>query len=76
MARLAQRELRPGFEHRFCKAASYMYPFCSEVRTKLLASSMVMMFLFDGEQLVCIPWTPRFADQQLQIKARRRPTVL
>lgn len=56
MARLAQRELRPGFEHRFCKATSYMYPFCDEERTKLLASSMVMMFLFDGESIVCISW--------------------
>ena len=52
MARLAQRELRPGFEHRFCKATSYMYPFCDEERTKLLAASMVMMFLFDGEKTV------------------------
>ena len=49
MAKLAQRELRPGCEHRFCKATSYMYPFCDEQRTKLLASSMVMMFLFDGK---------------------------
>ena len=76
MARLAQRELRPGFEHRFCKATSYMYPFCDEERTKLLASSMVMMFLFDGEKLVCRLWKPRFANQRLQTKARRRPTVL
>lgn len=49
IARLAQRELRPGFEYRFCKATSYMYPFCNEERTKLLASSMVMMFLFDDK---------------------------
>ena len=48
MARLARRELQPGFEHRFCKATSYMYPFCDEERMKLLASTMVMMFLFDG----------------------------
>lgn len=50
VARFAQRELRPGFEHRFCKATSYMYPFSNEERTKLLASSMVMMFLFDGKE--------------------------
>lgn len=48
MAKLAQGELRPEFEHRFCKATSYMYPFADEERTKLLAASMVMMFLFDG----------------------------
>lgn len=48
MAKLAQKELRPGLEHRFCKASTYMYPFASEERTRLLASSMVMMFLFDG----------------------------
>lgn len=51
MAKLAQRELRPEFEHRFCKATSYMYPFADEERTKLLAASMVMMFLFDGRRL-------------------------
>ena len=48
MATLAQKTLRPGMEHRFCKAASYMYPFSSEERMKLLSASMVMMFLFDG----------------------------
>ncbi|KAL8648625.1 MAG: hypothetical protein Q9210_004880 [Variospora velana] len=49
MAGLAQRELRPEFEHRFCKATSYMYPFADEERTKLLAASMVMMFLWDDK---------------------------
>ena len=48
MATLAQKTLRPGMEHRFCKAASYMYPFSNEERMKLLSASMVMMFLFDG----------------------------
>lgn len=48
MATLAKKELQPGMEHRFCKASTYMYPFCNEERTKLLAASMVMMFLFDG----------------------------
>ena len=51
MAKLAQRELCSGLEHRFCKASIYMYPFASEDRTRLLASSMVMMFLFDGTSL-------------------------
>lgn len=76
MARLAQRELRKGFEHRFCKASSYMYPFSDEKRTKLLASSMVMMFLFDGKRLICRTCRPRNADPQLQTKARRHLTVL
>lgn len=49
MGKLAQRELRPEFEHRFCKATSYMYPLANEERTRLLAASMVMMFLFDGK---------------------------
>lgn len=44
MATLAQKELRPGMEHRFCKAASYMYPFSDEERMRLLSASMVMMF--------------------------------
>ena len=48
MATLAQKTLRPGMEHRFCKAATYMYPFSDEERMKLLSASMVMMFLFDG----------------------------
>ena len=48
MATLAQRTIRPGMEHRFCKAASYMYPFSDEERMRLLSASMVMMFLFDG----------------------------
>lgn len=56
MAKLAQRELRPEFEHRFCKATSYMYPFADEERTKLLAASMVMMFLFDGIVLHSQRW--------------------
>ena len=51
MMKLAERELRPEFEHRFCKATSYMYPFADEEKTKLLAASMVMMFLFDGTVL-------------------------
>lgn len=48
MAKLAQSTLEPGMEHRFCKAATYMYPFSTEERMRLLSPSMVMMFLFDG----------------------------
>ena len=51
MAKLAQRELKPGMEHRFCKAATYMYPFSTEERMRLLSASMVMMFLFDGRMI-------------------------
>lgn len=46
---LAQWALKPGYEHGFVKATSYMYPFADEERTKLLAASMVMLFLFDGK---------------------------
>ena len=49
MSKIAQRELRPELEHRFCKTTSYMYSFADENRMKLLAASMVMMFLFDGK---------------------------
>lgn len=49
MATLAQKALRPGMEHRFCKAATYMYPFSDEERMRLLSASMVMMFLFDDK---------------------------
>lgn len=48
MATLAQKTMRPGMEHRFCKAATYMYAFSDEERMRLLSASMVMMFLFDG----------------------------
>ena len=48
MATLAHKTMRPGMEHRFCKAATYMYPFSDEERMRLLSASMVMMFLFDG----------------------------
>ena len=66
MSKLAQRELRPEFEHRFCKATSYMYSFADENRTKLLAASMVMLFLFDGKTW---PLSLAFSDNML--KARR-----
>ena len=52
MAKLAQRTLEPGMEHRFCKAATYMYPFSTEERMRLLSPSMVMMFLFDGRMIL------------------------
>lgn len=48
MATLAQKTLRLGMEHRFCKVVSYMYPFFDEERMRLLSVFMVMMFLFDG----------------------------
>ena len=49
LAGLAQKELRPGLEYRFNKATTYMYPFASEERIKLLAAMMVMQFVFDGK---------------------------
>ena len=66
MSKLAQRELRPEFEHRFCKATSYMYSFADENRTKLLAASMVMLFLFDGK-----PWPLSLAFNDNMLKDRR-----
>lgn len=49
LARLAQKELRPGTEDRFNRATTYMYPFGTKERTELLAAMMVMQFLFDGK---------------------------
>lgn len=53
LARLAQKELRPGTEDRFNRATTYMYPFGTKERTELLAAMMVMQFLFDGEFQAC-----------------------
>ena len=66
MSKLAQRELRPEFEHRFCKATSYMYSFADEDRMKLLAASMVIMFLFDGKI-----WPLSLAPSDDMLKDRR-----
>ena len=76
MAKLAQRELCSGFEHRFCKASMYMYPFASEERTRLLAASMVMMFLFDGMSPELMLDALRIADVVSQIRGRRRQIAL
>ena len=51
MAKLALKELRPGLEYRFNKATSYMFCFCDEGKIKLLAASMVLLFLFGGMRL-------------------------
>ena len=53
LARLAEKELRPGTEDRFNRATTYMYPFGTKERTELLATMMVMQFLFDGEFHKC-----------------------
>ena len=53
LARLAQKELRPGTEDRFNRATTYMYPFANKERVELLAAMMVMQFLFDGEFQEC-----------------------
>ena len=48
VAKLAQKMLKPGMEHLFCKATTYMFPFCSEERIRLLSALMVILFVFDG----------------------------
>lgn len=55
MAKLALGELRPGLEYRFNKATSYMFCFCDEQRIKLLAASMVLLFLFGGTRSSSFP---------------------
>ena len=72
MSKLAQRELRPEFEHRFCKATSYMYPFADENRSRLLAASMVMLFLFDGKTW---PLSLTFSDNMIKACRWRRRDV-
>ena len=71
LARLAQTEMHPGLEHRFCKASTYMYSFASEERTKLLASSMVLMFLLDGTFPNFQEDPSAIADARLQMKEKR-----
>lgn len=75
MAGLARQELRPEFEHRFCKANLYMLPYADEERTKLLAASMVMMFLWDGMTLLLL-MVAAHSDVHYQTKQKRRQTIL
>lgn len=46
--KLAQKMLKPGMEHLFCKATTYMFLFCSEERISPLSALMVTLFVFDG----------------------------
>lgn len=77
LARLAQKELRPGTEDRFNRATTYMYPFGTKERTELLAAMMVMQFLFDGkfqDRSYPPPKYPvyRLANLLWQINVKRR----
>lgn len=70
MAGLARRELRPD-----CKAISHMYPYADKERTKLLAASMVIMFLWDGMTL-CFLMLGAQSDFHYRTNPERRQTRL
>ncbi|TGO26538.1 hypothetical protein BPAE_0057g00140 [Botrytis paeoniae] len=49
LTELAKKELRPGLEHRVVLATSYMYPNASERRARIIAVTMMMLFIYDEE---------------------------
>lgn len=49
LAGLAKKELRPGLEHRVVLATSYMYPNANERRARIIAATMMLLFIYDGK---------------------------
>lgn len=49
LARLAKKELRPGIEHRMVVATSHMFSSADERRIRMIATLMIMYFVFDGK---------------------------
>ncbi|KAF2228525.1 hypothetical protein EV356DRAFT_562544 [Viridothelium virens] len=50
LAKLAKKELRPGLENRMVVATSHMFPSGDERRIRIIATLMIMYFVFDGNQ--------------------------
>jgi hypothetical protein len=48
LERLAKKELRSGLENRMVIATSHMFPSGDERRIKIIATLMIMYFVFDG----------------------------
>ncbi|KAM0129343.1 hypothetical protein ACHAP3_007848 [Botrytis cinerea] len=49
LAGLAKKELRPGLEHRVVLATSYMYPNANERRARIIAATMMLLFIYDDK---------------------------
>ncbi|KAJ6197248.1 isoprenoid synthase domain-containing protein [Bipolaris maydis] len=47
LAKLAKKELRPGLENRMVIATSHMFPSGDERRIRIIATLMIMYFVFD-----------------------------
>ncbi|KAJ5051262.1 isoprenoid synthase domain-containing protein [Bipolaris maydis] len=49
LAKLAKKELRPGLENRMVIATSHMFPSGDERRIRIIATLMIMYFVFDDK---------------------------
>lgn len=49
LAELARKQLLPGLEHRMVIATTFMFPSASERRVRIIATLMIMYFIFDGK---------------------------
>ncbi|KAG4429207.1 hypothetical protein IFR05_015310 [Cadophora sp. M221] len=49
LAELAKKQLLPGLEHRMVIATTFMFPSASERRVRIIATLMIMYFIFDGK---------------------------
>lgn len=49
LEKLAKKELRPGLENRMVIATSHMFPSGDERRIRIIATLMIMYFIFDGK---------------------------
>lgn len=49
LAKLAQKQLRPGVQHNIALATQYMYPSADPQRIKLISALMLLYFVFDDK---------------------------
>ena len=49
VARIAEKELRPGIEDRLLLATTHMFPCADEVKARQIACLMILYFVFDGK---------------------------
>ena len=51
MTSLVEKQLKTGVAETFARFSIYQYPEADEMRIKLLGHCMVLIFVFDGEQI-------------------------
>ena len=56
LAELAQKELRPGFADRMAAATTYMFPAADEKRLRIIATLIILYFIFDGKPACSSLW--------------------